>query len=154
MAEPVFQRPGEGAAVDNPLGADVVFKARGEQTDGTLTAFETVVGPGDGPPLHTHANEGESVYVLDGEMRFKLGAEIQAAPAGSFVFIPRGAPHTWQNVGDGPARILIHFTPSGMERFFDGFAALEAPGPAAFETVGAEVGVDVVGPPLAQSDPV
>jgi quercetin dioxygenase-like cupin family protein len=154
MAEPVFQRPGEGGTVDNPLGADVVFKARGEQTDGTLTAFETVVGPGDGPPLHTHANEGESVYVLDGEMRFKLRDEIQAAPAGSFVFIPRGAPHTWQNVGDGPARILIHFTPSGMERFFDGFAALEAPGPAAFETVGAEVGVDVVGPPLAQSDPV
>jgi hypothetical protein len=50
--------------------------------------------------------------------------------------------------------MLFHFTPSGMERFFDGFAALEAPGPAAFETVGAEVGMDVVGPPLAQSDPV
>jgi hypothetical protein len=40
-----------------------------------------------------------------------------------------------------------------MERFFDGFAALETPGPAAFEEVGAEVGVAVVGPPLAQSDP-
>jgi quercetin dioxygenase-like cupin family protein len=154
MAEPVLRRPGEGGMVDNPLGADVVFKARGEQTEGTLTAFETVVEPGEGPPLHTHANEDESLYVLDGEVRFKLGDEIQAAPAGSFVFIPRGAPHTWQNVGDGPARILIHFTPSGMERFFDGFAALEAPGPGAFEAVGAEVGMDVVGPPLAQSDPL
>ena len=154
MAEPVFQRPGEGGTVDNPLGGDVVFKARGEQTEGTLTAFETVVAPGEGPPLHTHANEDESLYVLDGEVRFKLGDEIRAAPAGSFVFIPRGAPHTWQNVGDGPARVLIHFTPSGMERFFDGFAALETPGPAAFETVGAEVGMDVVGPPLAESDPL
>jgi quercetin dioxygenase-like cupin family protein len=154
MAEPVFQGPGEGEPVDNPLGADVVFKARGVQTEGTLIAFETVVAPGAGPPLHTHANEDESMYVLDGEMRFKLGGEIQAAPAGSFVFVPRGTPHTWQNVGDGPARMLIHFTPSGMERFFDGFAALETPGPAAFETAGAEAGVDVVGPPLAQSDPV
>jgi quercetin dioxygenase-like cupin family protein len=154
MAELVFQRPGEGGTVDNPLGGDVVFKARGEQTEGTLTAFETVVAPGEGPPLHTHAYEDESLYVLDGEVRFKLGDEIRAAPAGSFVFIPRGAPHTWQNVGDGPARVLIHFTPSGMERFFDGFAALETPGPAAFETVGAEVGMDVVGPPLAESDPV
>ena len=154
MAEPVFQRPGEGEPVANPLSADVVFKARGEQTGGTLTAFENAVAPGDGPPLHTHANEDESMYVLDGEVRFKLGDEIHAAPAGSFVFIPRGTPHTWQNVGDGPARMLIHFTPSGMERFFDGFAALETPGPAAFETVGAEVGVDVVGPPLAQSDPL
>jgi len=154
MAEPVFQRPGEGGTVDNPLGGDVVFKARGEQTEGTLTAFETVVASGDGPPLHTHANEDESLYVLDGEVRFKLGDEIRAAPAGSFVFIPRGAPHTWQNVGDGRARMLIHFTPSGMERFFDGFAALETPGLAAFETVGAEVGMDVVGPPLAESDPL
>ena len=91
------------------------------------------------------------MYVLDGEVRFKLGDEIEAAPAGSFVFIPRGTPHTWQNVGDGPARMLIHFTPSGMERFFDGFAALENPGPGAFETVGAEVGMDVVGPPLAST---
>ena len=154
MAEPVIRRPGEGETVANPLDAQVVFKVRGEQTGGRLTAFENVVAPGDGPPLHTHANEDESMYVLDGEVRFKLADEIRAAPAGSFVFIPRGTPHTWQNVGDGPARMLIHFTPSGMERFFDGFAALEAPGPTAFETVGAEVGVVVVGPPLAQSDPV
>jgi quercetin dioxygenase-like cupin family protein len=154
MAKPMFQRPGEGQTVDNPLGADVVFKARGEETDGALTAFENAVAPGDGPPLHTHANEDESMYVLEGEMRFKLGDEIQSAPAGSFVFVPRGTPHAWQNVGDGPARMLIHFTPSGMERFFDGFAALESPGSAAFETVGADVGMEVVGPPLARSDPV
>lgn len=87
------------------------------------------------------------MYVLEGEVRFKLGDEIQTAPTGSYVFIPRGTPHAWQNVGDGPARMLFHFTPSGMERFFDGFAALEAPGPKAFEEVGAEVGVDVVGLP-------
>lgn len=154
MAEPVFRRPGEGGRLDTPIGADVVFKARGEQTQGTLTAFENLVAPGEGPPLHTHANEDESLYVLEGDVRFKLGNEILAAPAGSFVFIPRGTPHSWQNVGDGPARILVHFTPSGMERFFDDFAALEAPGPDAFETVGAEVGMEVVGPPLAESDPV
>jgi quercetin dioxygenase-like cupin family protein len=154
MAEAVFKRPGEGVPIDNPIGAEVVFKARGEQTGGSLTAFENVVAPGNGPPLHTHANEDESAYVIEGEVRFKLGDELQAAPTGSFVFIPRGTPHTWQNVGDGPARMLIHFTPSGMERFFERFAALEAPGPGAFATVGAEVGVDVVGPPLAQSDPV
>lgn len=154
MAEPVFQRPGEGRASDNPLGVELVFKVRGEQTDGTLTAFENLVVSGDGPPLHTHANEDEAIYVLEGEVRFKLGEEIQTGPAGSYVFIPRGTPHAWQNVGNGPARMLFHFTRSGMERFFDGFAALETPGPAAFKEVGAEVGVAVVGPPLAQSDPV
>ena len=154
MREAVFQRPGEGAASENPLGVELVFKVRGEQTDGSLTAFENLVASDDGPPLHTHANEDETIYVLEGEVRFKLGEEIQTGPAGSYVFIPRGTPHCWQNVGDAPARMLFHFTPSGMERFFDGFAALEAPGPASFAEVGAQVGVAVVGPPLAQSDPV
>ncbi len=154
MVEPVFQRPRQGGTVDNPVGGQVVFKVRGEQTGGSLTAFETVVAPGDGPPLHTHANEDESLFVIDGDVRFKFYDDIQAGPDGSFVFIPRGTPHTFQNVGDEPARMLIHFTPSGMERFFDGFAALDAPGPRSFETIGAEVGMEVVGPPLAQSDPV
>jgi len=101
MAEPVFQRPGEGRASDNPLGVELVFKVRGEQTDGTLTAFENLVASGEGPPLHTHANEDEAIYILDGEVRFKLGDEIQTGAAGSYVFIPRGTPHAWQNVGGG-----------------------------------------------------
>lgn len=154
MAEPVIRRAGGGRALENPVGGDVVFKVWGEQTGGSLTAFETIAPPGEGPPLHTHASEDESLYVIAGEMRFKLGDELHAAPAGSFVFIPRGTPHTWQNVGEEPARMLIHFAPSGMERFFEGFAAVDAPDGRDFETIGAAAGMDVVGPPLAQSDPL
>ncbi len=48
------------------------------------------------------------------------------------------------------------FTPAGMETFFDRFAAL--PGgsdvPQAFRSIGSQVGMDVVGPPLAASDPL
>jgi quercetin dioxygenase-like cupin family protein len=126
---------------------------RGEQTNGALTAFENVIAPGDGPPLHVHAAEDESWYVLEGDLRFRLGTQIAAAPAGSFVFVPRGTPHCFQNVGAQPARILVLFTPSGMERFFDRFAALPA-GPVdrdAFRRIGSEVGMDVVGPPLGAS---
>ena len=47
--------------------------------------------------------------------------------------------------------MLIHFSPSGMERFFDRFAALDEPSPDAFVRIGAEVGMTVVGPPLAAS---
>lgn len=151
MAEPVFQLAGEGVSVANPIGADVAFKLRGEQSGGSLIAFETAVAPGQGPPQHTHAHEDESLYVLEGEVRFRVGDELRTGGPGSFVFVPRGTPHTFQNVGEGEARILIHFSPSGMERFFDRFAALEAPGPDAFETVGAGVGMAVVGPPLAQA---
>jgi hypothetical protein len=62
-------------------------------------------------------------------------------------------PHCFQNVGDLPARVLVLFTPSGMERFFDGLASLPAPDPDAFATIGGGVGMDVVGPPLGVSHP-
>jgi oxalate decarboxylase/phosphoglucose isomerase-like protein (cupin superfamily) len=98
------------------------------------------------------------LYVLDGEVRFKLGDEIQAAPAGSFVFIPRGAPHTWQNVGDGRARFLATVIPASIEfeEFFLRYSALppEERGIEAFSRLAAETGaMEVLGPPLAQSDP-
>jgi quercetin dioxygenase-like cupin family protein len=148
--KPVHVPPGEGASIPGPAGGLLTFKVRGEQTNGTLTALENVIAPNDGPPLHTHAAEDEAWYVIEGDLRFRLGEEVADAPAGSFVFVPRGVPHCFQNAGTEPARILVLFTPSGMERFFEQFAELPAgpPDPEAFRTIGGTVGMDVVGPPL------
>ena len=155
-AAPFVVGPGEGLAIQGPAGGPLTFKARGEQTDAALTLFENVIAPGDGPPFHRHAGEDESWYVLEGELRFRLGDDVASAAAGSFVFVPRGTPHCFQNVGADPARIIVIFTPSGMERFFDRFAALPAGpvDPDAFRGIGAEVGMDVVGPPMAVTHPV
>jgi quercetin dioxygenase-like cupin family protein len=153
---PVIVGPGEGPTIHGPAGGPLTFKVRGEQTGGVLTAFENVIAPGDGPPLHTHAKEDESWCILEGHLRFKLGDEIREAPQGSFVFVPRGVPHCFQNVGAAPARILVEFTPSGMEEFFDRFAELpDGPvDPGVFARLGKDVGMDVLGPPLAVSDPL
>ena len=150
----VIVGPNDGTQVEGPVGGPLTFKVRGEQSGGALTALENVIPPGQGPPLHTHANEDESWYVIEGELRFKLEGEIQSAPPGSFVFVPRGTPHCFQNIADTPARILVMFTPAGMEHFFDRFAALSAPDPEAFGKIGEPLGMKVIGPPLAQSDPV
>ena len=153
---PLSVGPGEGKTVQGPAGGPLTFKVRGEQTNGTLTVFENIIAPADGPPLHAHANEDESWYVLEGELRFRLDQELHDAPAGSFIFVPRGTPHCFQNSGEQDARILVMFTPAGMERFFDRFAALGAgpPDPGAFKSIGGEVGMEVLGPPLAaQSSP-
>ncbi len=148
--------PGEGETIRGPVGGPLTFKARGEQTRGHLTVIENVIVPGEGPPLHVHANEDEAWYVLEGDLRFRLGVEVRPAPSGTFVFVPRGTPHSFQNVGEHAARILVVFTPSGMESFFESFAALpdDAVGPQAFGSIGREVGMDVIGPPLAMSDPL
>ncbi len=88
-AGPLTVGPNEGATIQGPVGGPLTFKVRGDQTNGALTVLENTVAPDEGPPLHVHANEDESWYVLDGHLRFKLDAEIHSAPAGSFVFVPR-----------------------------------------------------------------
>lgn len=89
-----------------------------------------------------------------GQLRFRLGGDLSHAPAGSFVFVPRGVPHCFQSVGDEPARILVLFTPAGIEEFFDRFADLpDGPVTAAdFARLGNDAGMTVLGPPLAVTD--
>ena len=156
MPDPRVLEPGAGDALRHQLGGSVIFKVRGEETDGALFAFETEVAAGEGPPLHVHANEEEILYVLDGDVRFRFGDDVRATPTGSFIFVPRGVPHTFQNAGEGPARLLIAFTPAGMEAFFSGFAEALANGAdptEAFRANGEAAGMSVVGPPLSQSHP-
>jgi quercetin dioxygenase-like cupin family protein len=161
MAEQVsgafVSAPGEGQTVTPPVGESLTFKARDEQTGGALTAFESTPGPGQGPPLHRHADQDEAIYVLAGRLRVRLEETIHEAPAGSFVFIPRGATHTWQNAGDDPARLLVLFAPAaaGMERFFERSAELAGDTRAAeaFKKFASDAGMEVLGPPLAQSAP-
>jgi len=153
---PLVVGPGEGPTVQGPAGGPLTFKVRGEQTGGALLVIENVVAPGDGPPEHTHANEAEWWHVVDGNFRFKLDGEMSVAPPGTFVYVPPGVPHAFQTVGDAPARIIVSFSPAGMERFFDEFAALPdgQVDRDAFARLGRAAGMDVVGPPLAVSHPL
>lgn len=143
--------PGQGVSVDNPVGGAITFKARGRETAGALLALETVAAAGEGPPLHTHAHEDEFLYVLDGRFQFRLDDELGEGAAGTCMFVRRGVPHTWRNIGDGPGRMLVLFTPAGMETFFEAFAehARADTAPEAFRRLGGEAGMTVVGPPLA-----
>jgi quercetin dioxygenase-like cupin family protein len=154
--QPFAVGPGEGLAVENPAGDVTTFKALADATAGVLTALEAVAAPGQGPPLHVHRDQDELILTLDGDFRVKLGDELRDAPAGSFVYIPRGTPHTWQNVGDAPARLFAVLMPAAtaFEQFFLRYAELprDRRGVAAFAELAAETqAMDVVGPPLAQS---
>ena len=146
--------PGEGETIRSPIAGELTFVARGEQTNGAVSAFDVVVPPGEGPPLHVHAREDESVWVLEGDLRFKLDGEVRWTPPGSFVFIPHGAAHCFQNAGTRPGRLVVTITPAGLERFFESLSDLSTLDPDAFRRAGAEAGLTVVGPALAESDPL
>ena len=111
------------------------------------------MGPARGL-LHVYTREDETVYVLEGEFRWKLGDELSVTGPGSFVFIPRGVSHTWQVIGEGDGRMLVTFFPAGMEGFFDRLSSMTEFDLDTFSAAAAEHGMEVVGPPLAQSDPL
>jgi quercetin dioxygenase-like cupin family protein len=146
--------PDEGETVRSPIGGDVTFVARGKETDGAFATLNVGVPPGEGPPLHVHSREDEWVFILAGDLRWKLGDELRRTGAGSFVFIPRGTAHCFQNVGEEPGRILIIFAPAGMEGFFDRLSEMTEFDLEMFRRAAAEHGMEVIGPPLAESDPL
>ena len=147
--------PGDGVSLQGPVGGPLLLALRGSQTGGRVTALENIVAPGEGPPLHTHDEQDEIWFVVEGDLRFRLEGDVVAAPAGSWAFVPRGTAHCFQNVGSAPARILVLFTPAGMEAFFERFSELtpDDVSPEMFQKLGSDQGMTVVGPPLAKSHP-
>src|SRR3954453_8858275 len=141
---PVVVGPGGGEVVRHPLGSAGTIKVRGMHSGGRIAVFDSVIAPGNGPPLHVHKNDDEVIYVLEGSFRFLIDDELSETPQDSTIYIPRGVPHCFQNSGDAPGRLLLVFAPSGMERFF----ARAGGALAALEGGGAGGGMDGVGPPL------
>lgn len=81
-------RPGEHVSGE---AADV--KASASSTGGVLTLIESHTD--GGAPLHVHSREDECFYVLEGRLMVRCGDEQFDAGPSSFVFLPRGVPHSW-----------------------------------------------------------
>jgi mannose-6-phosphate isomerase-like protein (cupin superfamily) len=96
----------------------MTLKATGESTGGHLVLLENLTAPGGGPPPHVHTREDEFFYVLDGAFEIRIGDEIHALGPGGFAYVPRGTVHNFRNTAATSSRILVGFTPGGMEGFF------------------------------------
>ena len=153
---PFALTPGAGTSVENPTGGVTTFKLVGDQSGGALTVIEGVSAPGEGPPLHVHREQDEFIYTLDGMFRVRLGDDVIEVLPGSFVFIPRNTPHTWQNVGEEFSRFVPALFPASpeFEEFFYRYGELrpEERGTGAFSRLAARHGVVVRPGPLASPD--
>jgi quercetin dioxygenase-like cupin family protein len=118
--------PLEGEVV-NLLALGVRFMIDGAQTGGTFSLVEHPLPPRAlGAPIHTHKNEDEYSYVLEGKVGVHLGDEVLVAGPGQLVFKPRGVAHAFWNAGDEPARLLEIISPAGFENYFREMAPLLA----------------------------
>jgi quercetin dioxygenase-like cupin family protein len=126
--------PGEGVAGGGPN-----VKATAASTRGALTMMESVIS--QGPPRHVHTREDECFYVLEGAVTGTCGDQAFEAPAGSFVFLPRGLAHTFSAAG-GEARLLLIAVPGGIEHYFGEINS--AASPADQERIGDKYEIRVV----------
>jgi quercetin dioxygenase-like cupin family protein len=95
----------------------------GRSTDGRYSLMEWVTPPGPLGAAHRHGNYEEAFYLVEGNVVFELGderAKVVAQP-GTWVRVPAGSRHTFQAQG-GEARMLVVFTPGGMEELFEAFS--------------------------------
>jgi len=103
--------------------------------DGSLTQslgmFELTVPPGSNvPPPHSHTNNEECVYVLQGTLRYSVGPETRDLTIGQTMSTPRGAVHAFSNPFSETARALIVMSPDiGAQYFRDVAAVINAAGP-------------------------
>jgi quercetin dioxygenase-like cupin family protein len=116
----IFVGPEEGKAIPNPIGGGMVVKVRDGDTGGAYSIHDNVIPAGSPGPLpHLHRDHEETFYVLEGELTVRVGARKITAPAGSFVVMPRGVVHQPSNPGTEPTRVLLVFSPAGMDHFFE-----------------------------------
>ena len=111
----VVHAPGEGTAIWH-IDTLMTFKALSEDTGGRLAVWEQLLPRRSSPPLHVHSEEDEAWFVLEGELTFQVGDRTCSAATGSFVWAPRGLPHTFR-VDSPTARVLALAVPGRFDRF-------------------------------------
>jgi mannose-6-phosphate isomerase-like protein (cupin superfamily) len=112
--EPIVLTPGAGRTY--AMGrVDATFKADGEESDNRYSISEWWLEPHTaGPGRHEHP-EDDVFYVLDGTVSMLLGDRWVEAPKGSFVLVPGGVPHDFENRSDERVGFLNVSAPGPFE---------------------------------------
>jgi quercetin dioxygenase-like cupin family protein len=136
-------------------------KVAGEQTESRLSQVHLVEQRGAAPPVHLHHNADETLYVIDGDVSVFLGDERIEAGPGAFVFVPKGAVHTWL-VRSQQAELFLSLAPAGLEGFFAEVGVPAVPGepspgpmdvdPQDMNRRAEPYGVEFLGPPPTLDD--
>lgn len=127
--KPVVLPPGGGRSY--PMGRiHAIFKADGAESQDRYSISEWWLEPRTtGPGAHAH-DEDDVFYVLAGTMSFLLGESWLDAEAGSFVLVPAGMKHDFENRGGVKAGVLNFSAPGGFEPHMSGISAWFAENPA------------------------
>ena len=114
-------RPGEGRAY--PMGRiSAIFKADGSETANQFSISEWWLEPHtQGPGAHSHP-EDDVFFVIEGTISFLVDGEWIDAPKGSFVLVPGGSTHDFENRSSTRAGALNFSAPGNFEQHMPAIA--------------------------------
>jgi mannose-6-phosphate isomerase-like protein (cupin superfamily) len=138
--------PGEARTIEVG-GFEVIVHADAADTDDRFSLIETAeTAIGAGPPLHVHRDAAESFYVIAGRYVMHLDGRDFECPAGSFVYVPIGMPHTFRTDAVGSRKLNL-YTPGAMVGYFDDLAAALRDGvdEAGLDAIAGKHGMEVRG---------
>ena len=112
---PVVLSPGEGRSYG--MGRiRAVFKADGSETQAGYSISEWWLEPNTkGPGAHSH-EEDDVFYIIEGTMSVLVGDKWLEAPKGSFVLVPAGITHDFENRSSTRAGLLNFSYPGNFEQ--------------------------------------
>ncbi len=130
---------------------EINYLQDGVQTGAASGMFELTVPPGAKvPPAHSHRDNEEIVYVLEGVLHYAVGDDRRDLRRGEHMRTPRGSVHAFSNPHDQVARALIVLTPDIGAQYFRDVAEVAGrpggPDPAKLVEVMARYGL-VLAPP-------
>ncbi len=113
--------------IENPISREqITIRRTAADTGGSVLEWELLLAPGGRvPSSHAHPGQEEVFTVLEGQMRFRVGARRVIANPGDTVRIPPGTVHHFANAGNRPARVAARTSPAlGMQELLETAAAL------------------------------
>lgn len=119
--QPIILAPGEGRQY--AMGRIwSIFKADGAETANAYTISEWWLEANTrGPGAHAHTAD-DIFFVIEGTMSVLVGERWIDATRGSFVLVPGGVTHDFENRSDAKAGVLNFSLPGGFEPHMEAIA--------------------------------
>ncbi len=97
------------------------FLADGDETADTYSISEWWLEANQrGPGAHSHDANDDIFYVLEGTMTFLVGNEKLDATKGTFLRVPAGVVHDFENNSSARSGVLNIYIPGGFEQEMPG----------------------------------
>src|SRR5271165_5882963 len=101
-----------------PFGNEMKVMLSAARTDGTCSVLFADLKPGEGAPPHLHREFDEYFFVVEGSVFLVVDGKEGVIVPGTLAFTPRGAIHTFKNIGASTASMLEWTVPGGNEPYF------------------------------------